>query len=345
MIRACNNAFAAAIVAVAAANCAPAAFAQPSDLFRGKPITMIIGAGAGGGIDLYGRVVARHIGRHLPGQPAVVPQNMPAAGSIAAANHLYSIAPKDGTAIGIVSQGLILDEVLGTPGLRFEIAKFNWVGRVSSDVLVTYLWHAAKVKSVADAMAVEASLGGTGVGSSVSKSPLLLNQLIGTKFKMILGYTDTGASALAVERGEVDGTSTGWGGLASTKAEWIKSKKINLVVQYGTTRHPDLPDVPSWTDIAKTPDDARLLKLFGTNADIGKSIIAPPGIAPECVAALRQAFAAMLEDPAFLAEVKAANMDFDPASGEALQKIVLDAVSVPDALRERARSFAGSSTR
>ena len=144
------------------------------DAFRGKTVSMIIGAGTGGGIDLYGRVVARHIGKHLPGQPTVVPQNMPAAGSIAAANHLYNIAPKDGTAIGIISQGLILDEVLGTPGLRFELAKFNWVGRISSDVLVTFMWNTAKVKTIADAMNYETSLGATGAGSSVTKKSYAL---------------------------------------------------------------------------------------------------------------------------------------------------------------------------
>jgi tripartite-type tricarboxylate transporter receptor subunit TctC len=146
---------------------------------EGKTITMVIGSGAGGGIDLYGRVVTRHIGKHIPGHPTVVAQNMPGAGSIAAANYLYNAAPKDGTAIGILSQGLILDEILRTTGLRFEVAKFNWIGRVSSDVLVAFTWHSAKVKTIADALITEASLGGTGAGSSVTKSPKLLNQVVG----------------------------------------------------------------------------------------------------------------------------------------------------------------------
>ena len=158
----------------------------PAEPLKGRTVTMIIGSGAGGGIDLYGRTVARHIGKHIPGQPTVVAQNMPAAGSIAAANHIYNVAPKDGTAIGILSQGLILDEILGTPGLKFEVAKFNWVGRVSSDVLVTFTWHASKVKTIADAFTTEATLGGTGAGSSVTKSPQLLNRVVGTKFKVIV---------------------------------------------------------------------------------------------------------------------------------------------------------------
>ena len=147
---------------------------------------------------------------------------------------------------------------------------------------------------------------------------------------------------LAMERGEVDGTSTGWGGLISGKADWIKNKTINVILQLGTVRHGDLPDVPSWVDLAKTPDDKKLLWLFGTNADIGKSIVAPPGIPPDRVAMLREAFAATVKDPAFLAEIKMANMDFDPVSGEQLQKIVVDAISVPETLRERARSFSES---
>jgi tripartite-type tricarboxylate transporter receptor subunit TctC len=183
----------AAVVGLSLAQLSIGALAQADDaFFKGKTITMVIGSGAGGGIDLYGRVVARHIGRHIPGRPAVVAQNMPGAGSLAAANYLYNVAPRDGTAIGILSQGLILDEILQTPGLRFEVARFNWIGRVSSDVLVAFTWHTARVKTVADAMRVEALLGGTGAGSSVTKSPKLLNEVVGTKFKVIVGYKNTG---------------------------------------------------------------------------------------------------------------------------------------------------------
>jgi tripartite-type tricarboxylate transporter receptor subunit TctC len=331
-----------AVVAFALACASSAALGQPNEeMFRGKTITLIIGSGAGGGIDLYGRVVSRHIGRHLPGRPLVVAQNMPAAGSIAAANHLYNIAPKDGTTFGIVSQGLVLDEVLGTQGLRFELAKFTWVGRISSDVLISFTWHTSKVKTVEDVMTREAALGATGAGSSVTKSPMLLNAIVGTKFKVVAGYDGTGGTMLAMERGEIDGTSTGYGGLIANRGDWIRDKKINLIVQYGTVRHPAMADVPSWIDIAKSDDDKKLLGLFGINADIGKSIVAPPGIAPERVQVLRKAFADMLKDPAFLAEVKATNMDFDPVAGGALQKMVLDAISVPQSLRERARSFGG----
>lgn len=322
-----------------AALSAGAASAQSDDTLKNRTVTMFIGSGAGGGIDLYGRVVARHIGRHLPGQPAVVAQNMPAAGSIAAANHLFNIAPKDGSAIGILSQGLILDEILGTPGLRFEVAKFNWVGRISSDVLITFTWHTSKVKTIADAMTTETTLGGTGAGSSVTKSPQLLNLVVGTKFKVIVGYSGTGATMLATERGELEGMSTGWGGLNAARPNWLKDRMINLIVQMGTVRHPDMPDVPSWVEVASTDDDKKLLWLFGANADIGKSIVAPPGMPPARIAMLRAAFAAMLKDPAFVAEVQKANMDFDHAPGERLQQIVAETIALPEALRERARTI------
>src|SRR5262245_1337669 len=312
--------------------------AQSTDVLRGKTVNLIIGAGAGGGIDLYGRLVARHIGRHLPGQPVVVPQNMPAAGSIAAANYIYNSAPKDGTAIGIMSQGIILNEVLGLRGLQFEVGKFNWVGRISSDVLVAFTWHTNKVRTIADAMTFETSIGGTGAGTTATQSPQLLNQVVGTKFKVIVGYPDTGVTMLAMERGELDGTSTGWGGLKSSRGDWVR-EKINMLVQMGTVRHPDLPDVPSWVDVAKTPDDKKLLWMFGINADIGKSILAPPGLTPERIDTLRAALAMMLKDPEFLANVESTHIDFAPMLGAELQKIVVDAVSVPDALRERARSF------
>lgn len=316
-----------------------AALAQSDDTLKGRTVTLFIGSGTGGGIDLYGRVVARHIGRHLPGQPTVVAQNMPAAGSIAAANHLFNIAPRDGTAIGILSQGLILDEILGTPGLKFEVAKFNWVGRISSDVLVTFTWHTSKVKTVADAMTTETTLGGTGAGSSVTKSPQLLNLVVGTKFRVVVGYNGTGATMLATERGEIDGMSTGWGGLGAARPNWLKERMINLIVQMGTVRHPDMPDVPSWVDIATADRDKKLLWLFGANADIGKSIVAPPEMPPARIAMLRTAFAAMLKDPAFVAEVRKANMDFDHAPGERLQRIVGETIALPEALRERARTI------
>jgi len=313
--------------------------AQSTDnRYAGRTVNLIIGAGPGGGIDLYGRLVARHIGRHLPGQPTVVPQNMPAAGSIAAANYLYNTAPKDGTAIGIVSQGIILNEVLGLRGLQFEVGKFNWVGRISSDVLVAFTWRTNKVRTIADAMTFETTIGGTGAGTTATQSPQLLNQVVGTKFKVIVGYPDTGVTMLAMERGELDGTSTGWGGLKSSRGDWVR-EKINMLVQMGTVRHPDLPDVPSWVDVAKTPDDKKLLWMFGINADIGKSILAPPGLPPERIDTLRAAFAMMLKDPEFLANVESTHIDFAPMLGAELQKIVVDAVSVPDALRERAHSF------
>jgi tripartite-type tricarboxylate transporter receptor subunit TctC len=327
--------------AVALMCCVPfskGAAQSTGDWYKGRTISLIIGAGAGGGIDLYGRLVARHMGKHLPGQPSVVPQNMPAAGSIAAANYLYNVAPKDGTVIGIMSQGIILNEVLRLRGLQFEVGKFNWVGRISSDVLVAFTWHANKVKTIADAMAFETTIGGTGAGTTATQSPQLLNQVVGTKFKVIVGYPDTGVTMLAMERGELDGTSTGWGGLKSSRGDWVR-EKINMLVQMGTVRHPDLPDVPSWVDVAKTPDDKKLLWMFGINAEIGKSILAPPGTAPERIAMLRSAFARMLRDPEFLTNVETAHMDFAPMLGAELQKIIIEAVSVPEALRERARSF------
>jgi len=315
------------------------ALAQDDDAFKGRTVTMVIGSGTGGGIDLYGRVVARHIGRHLPGQPTVVPQNMPAAGSIAAANHMFNIAPKDGTAIAILSQGLILDELLGTPGLRFELAKFNWIGRVSSDVALLFTMRTSKTKTIADALMTETTIGGTGAGSSVTKSPMLMNSVVGTRFKVIVGYSGTGASLLAAERGEVDGITTGWGGFQAARPNWVKDKMINLIVQMGTVRHPDLADVPTWIEVAKTPEDKKLLGLYGANADIGKSIVAPPGMEPARLAILRKAFAAMLKDPAFLAEVKKAKMDFDHAPAERVQQVIAEVSQVPEALRDRARTL------
>lgn len=314
--------------------------AQSAEQFyKGKNITMVIGFGPGASNDFYGRLVARHLGRHIPGQPNIVPQNMPGAGSFKAANYIYKVSPKDGTAIGIVTQTLATEEALGANGIQFNSAKFSWIGRVTSDNVVTFMWHTSKVKNVEDARTIEAPVGATGASSTVTIYPQILNSVVGTKLKIVLGYQDSTAAMLAMEKGEVEGASTGWGTMKISKHDWVRDKKVNIIVQYGPERHPDLPDVPTFVELGRTPEDKQILGLYANDAVIGKSILAPPDIPADRLKALRAAFDAMVKDSAFLDEVKKSNAEFDPMSGEKLQKVVEAVADIPAAAVQRARAI------
>jgi tripartite-type tricarboxylate transporter receptor subunit TctC len=310
-----------------------------NSFFRGKSIAMVIGFGPGASNDFYGRLVARHLGKHIPGTPTIVPQNMPGAGSFKAANYLFHVAPKDGTAIGIVTQTLATEEALGASGIKFKSAEFTWLGRVTSDSVVTFMWETSKIKTIADAMKQEAPIGATGVSSTVTIYPLVLNAIVGTKLKVVLGYQSSTAAMLAMEKGEVEGASTGWGTMKITKQEWLRDKKVNIIVQYGPERHPDLPDVPTAVELGKTDEDRQVLGLYANDASIGKSILAPPKVPADRTTVLRAAFDAMVKDPEFLDEVKQANAEFDPLSGEKLQAVVEKAAQTPESVRARARAI------
>jgi tripartite-type tricarboxylate transporter receptor subunit TctC len=319
---------------------APDAVAEDANsFFKGKNITMVIGFGPGASNDFYGRLVARHLGRHIPGAPTIVPQNMPGAGSFKAANFLYHVAPKDGTTIGIVGQTLATEEVLGASGIQFKSADFTWLGRVTSDNVVTFTWETSKVKTIADTMVHEVPVGATGVSSTTAIYPAVLNATAGTKLKLVLGYQGSTGAMVAMERGEVEGATTGWGTMKITKQDWLRDKKVNIIVQYGPERHPDIPDVPTAIELGKTDVDRQVLELYANDASIGKSILAPPKLPADRTKVLRAAFDAMVKDADFLAEVKQANAEFDPLSGEKLQAIVEKATQTSAAVRERARAI------
>ena len=317
----------------------PVAARAQSPTFAGKLVTVTIGYAPGSGNDILGRLVSRHIGKHIPGQPRVVAQNMPGAGSFRAANYLYSIAPKDGTVLGYIAQTAATEELLGSPSVQFKAARFSWVGRISSYNLVTAFWHTSKVKTLADAFVHEASLGATGVGSTVYIYPNVLNRVLGTKFKIVSGYEGTTQSGLAMERGEVDGMSTGWFTIKTTKKDWLDNKKINIVAQFVAERHPDLPDVPTMVDMARTPDERQLFRLFSNEGDIGKAIMAPPDLPPATLATLRRAFDAMALDPEFIADADKLQVERDSMPGEKLQRLVEAVAETPPAIIDHAKSL------
>lgn len=334
---------AATALAVAVGFAAMPAVAQSAQseaqFYRGKTISVYIGFAPGGSYDFFGRLVARHIGAHIPGNPTAIAQTMTGAGSFKLANYLYSAAPKDGTAMGIITQTVALEEALGTPGVMYKSANFNWIGRATAILEVTLTWHTSKAKTIEDAKKYVTPVASTGSGSPSEGYPKLLNALIGTKFKIITGYTGSTAGMLAMEKGEVDGALTSWNTLRISKQDWIRDKKINLLVQYANQRDPDLSNVPAVVELGKTPEDKAVLAFYASGAAVGRSFVAPPGLPPARVKTLRTAFSAMIKDPAFLAEIHKAKAEFSPASGEEVQKLIENAANAPKEIQERTKAL------
>jgi tripartite-type tricarboxylate transporter receptor subunit TctC len=316
------------------------AFAQESGLsFKAKTVTVTIGFAPGGNYDFVGRLVARHIVKQLAGQPTGIAVNTPGAGSIRAANYLYSVAPRDGTALGILSSSVAIEEALGTSGISYKSAEFNWLGRVSLILQVLATLDPAKAKSIDDVMKYETAVGGTGSGSPSEGYPKLLNGVLGTKFKIISGYRSSADTMLAMERGEIDGSLPSWNTVKRTKQEWIDNKKIHPLVQWVLERHPDLPDTATSVELGKTQQDRDVLAFYTSGEELGRSIMAPPGMRPELVKTLRGAFDAMLQDRDFLDEVEKTKLEFNPLSGEKLQQIVVNAAKTPANIIERTKSL------
>jgi len=308
------------------------------EFLRGKAVTFVIPTAPGGGYDTYSRLIARHIGRFLPGQPNVVAQNMPGAAGIRAANYLYNVAPKDGTVIAMLDQAVYLDHVLETPGLAADPARFNWIGRLLSNSAVLYAWHTARVQKIEDVFSHELIVSTSGTASRLNWT--VLNNVVGTKFKIITGYKGTTDSRLAMMRGEVEALSQPWSVLKLEGEQLLKEKRINLLLQSGAQRNADLPDVPRMIDLAKNDDDRALLALFSSPSTIGRSVVAPPGVPAERIAALRQAFMKAMQDPALLDDVEKLKLGLDPLDGANLQASIAGSGSVLPELIARARKVA-----
>lgn len=326
------------LAAILAVWVAPEAHAQSAeDFFKGKQISFFIGYNPGGTYDIYSRLAAAHLSRHIPGQPAIVPKNMPGVASLKAASYLYSQAPRDGTAIGMVAQSVALEQLLKNPGVQYDVAKFDWLGRLTTAVEVTVVWHTVPVKTIQDAMTRETVLGATSAGGTSDGMPKLMNKFAGTKFKLVLGYPGTTGAMLAMERGEVEGSHATAENLVIGKPDWLRDKTVAVLVQYSTERHRAFPDVPTMVELGKTPEDRQILKLFGDTAEIGRAILTPPDVPKDRLAMLRKAFDAMVTDPKFIAEMEQRKMEFDPMSGEELQKRIQATLELPAALLTKAQ--------
>lgn len=313
----------------------PASAQAQSGYFAGKTVQMIIGFGSGGGYDRWARTVARHIGKHLPGKPTVVSQNMPGAGSYTAASHIYSAAPKDGTVIGIIARDAPLGPLTGQSGARFEPTKMSWLGTPTTETNVCIAYKTAQVKTVQDLFTKEIILGDTGPGTGTHTYPKALAGILGMKFKLIGGYPSSSDVFLAMERGEVEGICESLDSVTGKRADWIANKTVALLFQAGPKPSPEIKDVPFILDFAKNPEDKAALEFLYAGQSIGRPFVAPPDLPPEVLKMLREAFNATMKDPEFVAEVKQQKLDLLPATGEELEALIKRIYATPKPLIEK----------
>ena len=321
---------AAGALALLWAGAASPAWAQAPSL-AGKTVQMIIGFGAGGGYDAWGRVVARHISKHLPGNPTVVPQNMPGAGSFLAANNIYNIAPKDGTAMGIIARDAALGPITGASGARFDPTKLTWLGTPTTEtnVCIAYNTPSLRVKTFKDLYQSELVVGDTGVGTGTHAYPKALNALLGTKFKIISGFPASSDVFLAMERGEVDGICESLDSVSGKRPDWIKNNKVVILLQGGATPNAELKDVPFVVDLARNAEEKQAIEFLYAGQGIGRPFIAPPDMPAERAKMVRDAFDATMKDPEFIADAARQKLDVDPESGEHLAALIKKIYATP----------------
>jgi tripartite-type tricarboxylate transporter receptor subunit TctC len=313
----------------------PASAQAPTGYYAGKTVQMIIGFGPGGGYDLWARTVARHISKHLPGNPTVVSQNMPGAGSFSAAAHIYSAAPKDGTVIGIIARDAPLGPLTGQAGARFDATKITWLGTPTTETNVCIAYKTAKVKTAQDLFTQEVILGDTGPGTGTHAYPKALASLLGMKFKLIGGYPSSSDVFLAMERGEVDGICESLDSVHGKRPDWIEKKTVTLLFQGGAQPNPEIKDVPFIRDLAKTEDDKKAIDFLYAGQGIGRPFVAPPDLPPETLKMLRDAFNATMKDPEFVAEVNQRKLDLHPETGETLEALIKKIYATPKPIVER----------
>lgn len=307
--------------------------------FKDQKISILIGYGVGGGYDVYGRLVARFLPKYLPGNPVVIAQNMTGAGSLRAADFIYNVAPKDGTTLGVIGQTIPIDQLMEEGKKTFDSSKFTWIGRMASGVETITTWHTSPVQSIQQAKKSAANIAATGPSSGSAIYPVVLNSLIGTKFKVVSGYAGTKEMLLAMERGEADGCGAiNASTLTSEFPHWLSEKKVTVITQISTERHPAFPDVPTLVELGTTERQKQILKLFAASGDIGRALMAPPGVPRERTDILRKAFMQMMADKELLELAAKNNFDISPMEGSALQKFVTEIGDTPESIIVEART-------
>lgn len=310
-----------------------------ADFFAGKSIRVIIGFDPGGGYDTYARLAARHLARHVPGNPSFVPQNMPGGGGITSANHLYNVAPKDGTAMGALHVNVAFNQVVGGANLKYDARRFIPIGRMTGTMDVHYSSAASGVKSFADLKQRQVVVAGTGPASNSVVYPRVMNELLGTKLKILAGFKGTTAANLAMERGEADMVLKPWEAIKSGNAEWLRDGKIHLIVQYSLRRGAELKNVPTILEVSETDEQRQIFELLVGSSEIGRFLTYPPDVPADRVAVMRAAFMAMVADPQLKAEAEKLKMDLDPLDGAELQKLVDRTFAIPAPIVEKAKAL------
>jgi hypothetical protein len=327
------------LAAAAALLLCSVAAARADDFYAGKQLTLLVGAGPGGGYDLQARVAARHLGKHIPGNPSLVVQNIPSR--IAAANMVFSTAAKDGTTIALLQRGILLAKLIYPSGVRYEIEKFHWLGSLNTETAVTLAWNTAPHRTAKDLFEKELIVGGI-AGVDPETTPRLYNSLIGTKFKVVTGYNSTAQIALAIERGEVHGIGDwSWSSLKAVRPQWLAEKKVTLLMQGALKNERELGSLPNALDFVKDAADRKVMELHFTQKTAARPLVAPPEVPRERVALLRKAFEAMAGDREFLAEMERSKMEFDFVPGPEIDKVIAQIASTsPDVAERYARAFA-----
>jgi tripartite-type tricarboxylate transporter receptor subunit TctC len=320
--------------------------AQPSsaqsveDFYKSTSITMLVGSGAGGGYDVYARTFARYWTTHIPGHPSIIPKNMPAAAGLAAASTLYNGSERDGSVIGAFTNGAAMDPLFGNPGAHYDALRFNWLGSIGKLENVCFTWHTSPVRTVADARARDVIVAAAGATSNSAIVPKMLNVLIGTHFTVVSGYDTSSGLTMAVERGEADGIcGLSWSTIKASRPHWIADNSLNVIVQMGLAKLRDLPDVPSALDLIDDAGNKQVMELILMRQEAGRPFAAPPSAPADRVAALRRAFEETLADPDFVAEAAKTQLEIEPMTADAIEKMLAKAYAAPKPIVERAAAL------
>lgn len=306
-----------------------------ADFYSGRTVRILVGVSPGGEYDVHARLMARHLGRHIPGNPTIVVQNMPGAGGLAMANYLYNLAPKDGSTLGVVANGSLSQQAVGLRNIQYDAGKFQWIGSISPTVQIFGVWRTAGVTSLEETRTKEIVVGTTGRGNASYSFPMLLKELYGAQLKLVTGYRGGNDINVAMERGEVGGRVTTWSSWRVLHPSWFVNDLVR-VLAYAGPRPKDLPDIPALEDVVPTSDDRQVVRLLMSGAGLGRPLAAPPGVPMERASALHAAFHRTMTDPLFIKEAGASSIEIDPVSGDEMQRIVSEALGTPAALRERA---------
>jgi len=326
-----------ALAGIAGVLVAGSAVAQSAPDFKGRTLTVYISAGVGGGYDAYGRMLAAHIGRHLPGNPTVVATNLTGGGGRKLANFMYHAAPKDGSAFGLIHHTTVYDAAFGASGIKYDPTKFNWIGSMASFTSTGFAWHTTGIRTVEDARKKQIAMGASGAGATSYQYINLLNNMFGTRFRIVTGYKGAKAIYLAIEQREVDGAGgLAWASTRNSYGHWLKENKINVFVQFVLQRDPELPDVPAVIEFATTPEQKEILAFVFVGLKFARPFLAPPGLPKATADTLRSAFMAAATDPKLVAEAKKRRRDLGPVPGEEVQRLVGQVYNAPKTVIRKA---------